>query len=529
MWPFGEENVFECIAESYIPLLNIIKELDEAGIAAKLTVGLTPILVEQLADEHLNQGFLKYMSDRIKAAENDVERYSVHGPKPDVSRLHLARFYLNWFQSIERDYRETYHGDIVGAFRRFQDKGLIEITTSAATHCFSPLLSMDDSLKGQFETGVRAYEKHFGRKPKGVWLPECAYRPAEGKREGVEKWLHDAGLKYFFTESFVIRGGQRAKMRRDFGPYGSIDYVDLAERPVTGLDTYEAYYLKNYPVAVMARHEEAGFQVWSAEHGYPGDPNYREFHKKDDVSGLHYWKLTGKGIDLGQKELYSPETAMARVLENSDHYVGLIQNALTEHLIATGEPGLVMVSFDTELFGHWWFEGITWIKEVIRKLKQYTKVDVVTAAEYLSSNPPRQAIEIPESSWGAGGHYQVWLNAETEWMWPPIHQSEKRMQALLKAFKNKELSGGNGNELFERALTQAARELLLLQSSDWPFLVTTGQAKDYAIERFNNHCERFNVIASMLESENVDENVLADIEATDNCFADISLDSFTAA
>jgi 1,4-alpha-glucan branching enzyme len=520
MWPFGEESVFECMAESYIPLLNAIADLHEEGIPANLTIGITPILAEQLADRHLNAGFEKFLATRLEAAKQDEKRFSNRGQTPSAELLHLARFYVNWFAQILNDYKERWHRDILAGFKKYQDLGVIEITTSAATHCFSPLLQTDSSIFAQYKTGVESYKRFFKRDPQGFWLPECAYRPATKDRPGVEKWLYDLGLKYFFTESFVIKGGQTAEVRRVFGPYGSIEYVPAPARPATGLDTFEAYWLKEYPVAVLGRHEEAGFQVWSAEHGYPGDGNYREFHKKDDVSGLHYWKLTSKKTDLGDKQLYNPESAQVRLRENSDHYVGFIQQVLTDHLKRTGKSGMVMVSFDTELFGHWWFEGITWIKDVIRKLRTYTAVTMQTASEYLKTDPPTRVIELPESSWGSGGHWQVWLNNDTEWMWPIINDAERTMQSLAARHT------GNNGGLLGRAMKQASRELLLLESSDWPFLITTGQAKDYAVQRFNGHTTRFKELVDMINSGQIEEAKVSELESIDNCFPEVSPEAF---
>jgi 1,4-alpha-glucan branching enzyme len=524
MWPFGEESVFECMSETYVPLLNAIADLWDEGIPAKLTIGITPILAEQLADPHLNAGFELFLTTKLAAAKEDEKRFSSRGSSPNPDLLHLARFYVRWFAQIERDYKERWGRNLLAGFKKFQDLGAIEITTSAATHCFSPLLKTDSSLFAQYKIGVESYKRHFGREPRGFWLPECAYRPATKDRPGVEKWLYELGLKYFFTESFVIQGSQTAVARRVFGPYGSIEYLPAPAKPATGFDTFEGYWLKDYPVAVLGRHEQSSFQVWSAEHGYPGDGNYREFHKKDDVSGMHYWKLTSKQTDLGKKQFYNPEAAVSRLRENSDHYVGFIQNCLTDHLRSTGKPGMVMVSFDTELFGHWWFEGVSWIKEVIRKLRTYTAVTMQTASEYLEANPPSQAIDLPESSWGSGGHWQVWLNNDTEWMWPIINDAESTMQKLATTYQGK--SNGNNGDLVSRALRQASRELLLLESSDWPFLVTTGQAKGYAVERFNGHAERFNQLVDMLESGRIEESKVAEIESIDNCFPEASATAF---
>ncbi|MBP6746987.1 DUF1957 domain-containing protein [bacterium] len=521
MWPFGEESVYECMAETYIPLLNAVDDLLQEGIKAKLTIGLTPVLCEQLADEHLKQGFEKFLSLRIKAAKADEAKYASFGASPNPENHHLAKFYLDWFTAIQRDFADRWKRDLIGGFKRLQDAGAIEITTSAATHCFSPLLSEDVSILAQYKTGVANYKKHFGKDPNGFWLPECAYRPAQGERAGIEKWLFEAGLKYFFTESFVIKGGQTAEVRRVVGPYGSVEYVPSKQNGNTGLDTFEAFWLKEYPIAVMGRHEQAGYQVWSADQGYPGDGNYREFHKKDDSSGLHFWKLTSKSTDLGDKELYNPEAAANRIKENADHYVGFLQGCLTEHLKTTGRPGLVMVSFDTELFGHWWFEGVTWLKEVIRRLKNYTAIEMQTATEYLTATPPEKTINLPESSWGSGGHYQVWLNNDTEFMWPQIHKAEKQMKEVMELVK-----ASPNDAALNKAAEQLARELLLLSSSDWPFLVTTGQAKDYAIERFDGHVERFNKLYNMIKSGHIQFNEIAAIADIDNCFAELNLANF---
>jgi 1,4-alpha-glucan branching enzyme len=520
MWPFGEESLYECMLETYIPLLNMVADLWDEGIPAKITIGITPILAEQIADAHLNAGFVKYLEGRIEAAKQDEDRFGPRGESPSPNHYQLAKFYLNWFQKIHDDYHKRWNKDIIGGFRKYQDLGAIEITTSAATHGFSPLLATDESLNCQFKVGVENYKRHFNREPKGVWLPECAYRPSNAERAGIEKWLYANGLKYFFTESSVIKGGQTVEMRRVFGAYGTIEYIPAASRTPTGLDTFEAFWLKEYPVAVMGRHEQCGYQVWSADHGYPGDEHFREFHKKDDKSGLHYWRLTSKTTDLGAKQLYNPEFAQERLRENADHYVGLVQQELTEHLKKTGQPGLVMVAFDTELFGHWWFEGINWIKDVIKKLRTYTAVSIETASEYLEAHQPQKAIELPESSWGAGGHFQVWYNNETEWMWPIIHDCEQEMARLEAQYRG-------GTALEQRALNQAVRELLLLQSSDWPFLVTTGQAYQYAKDRFNEHAERFSEIAKMIRTGSIDEGRLHAIEDIDNCFPTLNHTWFT--
>ena len=527
MWPFGEENLYECMAETYVPLLNAIRELYDEGIKANLTVGITPILGEQLIDEHLNQGFVEYLDSRIKAVAEDLERY----PDPAVPHSqhlkYLAEYYFKHFNKLKDDFVNKYEMNLIKYFKKYQDLGCIEITTSGATHGFSPLLATDSNLNAQFKVGSDTTKRLFGKKAMGAWLPECAYRQgyeytgSDGKkkwRPAIEVTLQNNDIQYFFTESHVIEGGNSIGHRRVVGMYGNIEYIPLPKRELTGYDTYSAYWLPDAQVAVMGRNDRAGYQVWSAADGYPGDGCFREFHKKDDKSGMQYWRITSSTTDLGNKMLYDPVLAQNKVCENSDHYTHLIENLLRDYKNShDGKEGLVMVSFDTELFGHWWFEGVEFIKQVIKKLHDYHKdVEMMTAGAYLKKYPPKEAIQIPESSWGQGGHFYVWMNHLTEWMWPIIHSCEKRINDIVAKYEKKP-----EDKLLLRALSQLARENLLLQSSDWPFLITTWQAKDYATDRFREHVDRFELIADMIEAGNIDEAKLHEIEEIDNCFADI--------
>ena len=524
MWPFGEENLYECMLETYVPLVQAIDELNEEGIKAKLTVGITPILAEQLNDEHLQNGFIEYLDSRIKAVSEDQKRYPDEKVAHSQHLKYLADFYFEHFNKIKNLFVNKYNKDLISQFRRLQDLGCIEITTSGATHGFSPLLATDSNLNAQFKVGSDTTKRLFGKKAKGAWLPECAYRQGYSYigKDGQKKWrpaievsLQNNDIEYFFTESHVIEGGNSIGNRRVIGLYGNIEYIPLPEREATGYDTFSAYWLPDAQVAVMGRNERAGYQVWSAADGYPGDGCYREFHRKDANSGMHYWRITSSTTDLGDKMLYDPVLALSQVNLNSDHYASLLFHLLNDHKLATGEEGLLMVSFDTELFGHWWFEGVEFIKQVIRKLHKYNPgVERCTAGEYLEKHPPKEAIQIPESSWGQGGHFWVWQNHLTEWMWPIIHSCEKRMIDITSRYQ--EIPE---DKLLHRALNQLARENLLLQSSDWPFLITTWQAKDYATDRFREHVERFEKIADMIDNNCIDENALQEIESIDNCFS----------
>src|SRR4029078_4660349 len=130
-----------------------------------------------------------------------------------------------------------------------------------------------------------------------------------------------------------------------------------------------------------------------------------------------YWRITGARVDLGSKEPYNPARAAEQVASHASHYVHLVEEELRAFQEQTGEFGSITASYDTELFGHWWFEGVDWLKNVLRRLAASPAIALTTASRVIEGHPPRQVLSLPESSWGAGGGHFTWLNEDTEWMW----------------------------------------------------------------------------------------------------------------
>ncbi len=538
-WPHGEEMLHEAMAETYIPLLNALYDLREEGVDFRLAIGITPILMEQLADEEVKKHFIAYLEERIQLAEEDVK---IHLRRGEEAIASLASFYKDWYSGIFHSFVDRFGKDILGAFRRLQDEGYVEILTSAATHAYLPLLDRDSSIYAQLRVGVQTYFRHMGCMPKGIWLPECGYRPGYMRdprpgepithpyyKPGLEEFLADLNLFFFFTDSYVIEGGRMVgKVAGDVvGPYGGVPkrrlVIKTDELPIVRKGTtFRPYYIQATRVAVFGRDEGTGLQVWSASYGYPGDFLYREFHKKDEHSGLKFWRVTGAQVDLGRKEIYDPERAKEQVKIHVDHFCNLVKARLRSFYQDTNQCGIIVSAYDTELFGHWWFEGILWLKEVLRSLSRDPEVEVTTPYSYLEEHPPTEAMAIPESSWGLGGAHWTWLNPETEWMWPLIHNAERTMEEMVELYPD-------AQEPMRKFLNQAARELLLLQASDWPFLISTGQAKDYAMGRFQQHLARFNHLVSIArrgEISSQDWEFLQEISRLDNPFPDIDYKLF---
>ncbi|NJE26935.1 DUF1957 domain-containing protein [Thermococcus sp. MV5] len=514
-WPFGEEWVFEAIAETYIPLLMEFERLQKKGVNFHLVIGITPILAEQLADEYMKRSFEEYMERKLKAMREDLEKYK------DKDLMQAISYMLEYFTKVYT-YWKRIDGNILNVLKKLQGEGYIEIITSGATHGYLPLIERDEAIEGQIATGVLTYEKHFGVKPRGIWLPECAYRPeglwqspSSGEvvwRKGIEKFLEKYGLEFFFVESHLIDESPAS-----FG-YGQI----LPAK--TKKSTLRPYFIKDTDIAVFPRNRETGLQVWSADIGYPGDFWYREFHKKAEESGGQYWRVTSKNIDLGGKEPYVPEKALERVEEHARHFVALVKSLLEGYEKEYGGKGIVVAPYDTELFGHWWFEGVKWLGRVL-ELMADEDIETTTISKFLKNyQGERYEIELPEGSWGMYGTHYTWWNPEVEWMWEHIHLAERRMVALASKYLHED-------EFGDRVLKQLGRELLLIESSDWPFLITTGQAKEYGKRRLLEHVNHFHRLANALEeyfmrNEFKEKEFLEKIEEIDNPFNLIDIEVY---
>ncbi|MBI2767948.1 MAG: DUF1957 domain-containing protein [Chloroflexi bacterium] len=509
LWPHGEEWFHEAMLECYLPLVRAFRRL-AADIAGSLgvTINVTPILAEQMVDPLMQDHFRAYLADRIQRADADVTRFP-----PGDQRLATALFHRDRYRATQAFFEDEIHGDVVGALAELEARGHIEVATCAATHGYLPLLDDPAAVRFQVETGVASHRRNFGRQPRSFWLPECAYEP------GLEAYLAEAGIKVFFVETHLVEGGT-ARGKAGGGVVGLYPEMQReAEHPVElppgAGTTFRAYHVGHSNVSVIARNEYTGMLVWSASHGYPGDGRYREFHKKDDLSGLHYWRVTGPAVDLGDKSVYEPAAAADAVRGHAGHFRGVLRNELDAYRAGAGEPGLVLAAYDTELFGHWWLEGVDWLEQVIRGIANDPEIDLVTAGDFVTENPPRHSIDLPEGSWGNGGDHRTWTNPETAWTWPEVHDRQRRAHHLLKADTP--------------AIEQLARELLLLQSSDWQFLMTTGQAHNYAVERFLTHCQRFDLLADAIEGAFPNTGaVAAEFEDLDNPFPGVEPRLFSA-
>jgi 1,4-alpha-glucan branching enzyme len=504
-WPAGEEWLFEAMNETYIPLLNVLREFKERGIKTAITINITPILAELLADEYMKQQFSGYMEDLISRAQNDIKRFENQPQRKAIAEYHLANF-----EYVLDTFYHNFYRDILGSFKWLQDEGMIELITCGATHGFLPLFESDSGIFSQIKLAVDTHKKYFNREPKGIWLPECAYRPKENRsgkfRESIDYWLKNSGIEYFFVDSHGILNSEIIEKKNDLG-----------------LTTNFGYNLET-GVSVFGRNINTSRQVWDAKIGYPGNEYYREFHRKDYESGLHYWRITGKNIESDKKQLYDIEKAKEIIQSQANHFITLLETEVQNFSEKYDEKGIVISPFDFELFGHWFAEGIDWLNRVIELININEKVKMITISDYISRfNDKFSIIKMKESSWGEGGDFRVWKNPEHGWIWPYINGTVKEFENILNF-------NPNPNDWERRILKQMARELILMEGSDWPFLLYTNQAKEYANQRFHHHHQRFLKLrwtAKDFDDKNrITFRQLEEMEAVDSCFQEINIDYF---
>ncbi len=543
-WPHGLDWLHEAAAETYLPLLRVLGRLEERGLGLKASINLSPILLEQLSHPTFQEGFVEYLEQKIEASRRDAAEFVRKG---DRHFVYLANFWERFFTQAQRDF-EALGRDIVGGFRRFYESGAIEIITCAATHGYFPLLGTDASIRAQVRLGVATHKRFFGRKPRGIWLPECGYRPAgewnfpvpvDGaggahgpfKRSGVEQILGESGIEYFFVDTHMVETTAR------FTPYelmaGDVPIAVEMEPGEARASFYLPYFAgtpgrKRPRVAFFTRDPRTGIQVWSGEHGYPGDSVYLDFHKKHWPGGHRYWQVTEPKSDLGSKTAYYPETAEGRTLDHARHFTALARSVLRDYAPEGAVAPILAAPFDAELFGHWWFEGPHWLEHVAQECGQPDSgLNLITCGEYLDRHRPAGFVELPEGSWGRNGSHEVWLNPDTAWTWEQIYPAERAVEQMVE--------GGRwrGHQLATRLATQICRELLLLESSDWQFLITTKHARDYAEKRFDTHLQQFQTLLdawrryeSTLEISSEAAKTLAEIEQRDSVFPDLTPDVY---
>jgi 1,4-alpha-glucan branching enzyme len=490
---FLEERwFFDAIVDTYVPLIRRFEQLHTEGVPFRLSMTMTPTLLSMFADGLLQERFRAHLDKQRELADREFVRTA-----DDAQFRPVVEMYQRRLNDVAMEYAR-FGGNFASAFRMLADMGHLELTTCGATHGFLPHMQLiPGAVARQLRVAVETHQRLLGRSPDGIWLPECAYYP------GLERELKDHGLLYFFADSHALTLGLPRSLR----------------------GVHSHVYMEN-GVAAFGRDVESSRQVWSAREGYPGDVAYRDFYRDIGfdlpreymapyihlgdtpiLTGFKYYAITG---DSEHKVPYQPEVAQQRIAEHAAHFVAAREEQVRWLSTQLDRPPVVVSPYDAELFGHWWYEGPEFLYHVLRLTAQSPVLDAIAAKDYLLRFPYAQVVTPNASSWGSEGYYRFWLNGYNEWVYPHLNA----MARLIPASVPERLAGEGWAH---RALRQAERELLLAQSSDWPFIMSTGTSPGYAAHRIVRHLHDCRELLAALDS-GIEPQRLSEMEERDNLF-----------
>jgi len=479
-------------------LIAMLDRLQRDDIACRLTLSLSPTLITMLQDELLQSRYLRHLHKLIDLAGKEVARTE---GQPELN--YMARYYRSDFLQALHCYQNHYQGDLLAAFEKHHLGGRLELITTAATHGFLPLLNVTEAaVVAQIKVGLNTFRDRFGFMPKGFWLPECGFYA------GLEAVLKQLGVEYFFVDSHGILAAEETPT---YGVYAPLDCGN--------------------GVMAFGRDPSCSHQVWSAEEGYPGDADYREYYRDigfdlplDYIgpyildgttrvnTGIKYHRVSGRGAAV--KALYQPEKALEKARQHAQDFIEKRSQQIASLSAALDKPPIIVAPYDAELFGHWWFEGPLWLEQVLRLAAVDTcPVETVSCGDYLQLQPLQQKALPANSTWGEQGYSDYWLNESNDWIYPLLHKAGSEMEKLVSDLKAFAIS-----DIQRRALNQALRSLLLAQASDWPFILKSGTTAEYAKKRITDHLARFNYLHDSIRKNRIDERYLTALEVMDDIF-----------
>ena len=506
-----EDWLFEAVADCYLPILAMLDGWASEGVDAQITMGLSPPLLSMLAVPLLRERTIRALNGRLTLARRALVEHSADSPfrMALVSSIDETERGLHRYEGCNRD--------LAAAFAAHHVGGRVELMTCNATHGLVPMLLDEQSVRAQVREAVKSHERHLGFRPRGIWLPECGVHPV------ALDALADEDLIFTFCEDRAVRFAWPPPQNDVYRPLWSTEGV-----------------------AMFPRDPGSAREVWSAAEGYPGDPRYREFYRdlgydapegwldpihrqgtgaKKNV-GVKLHKITGR-VGLDEKLPYDPLAAAQAIAEHAWHFARRRSEDARDVEAAIGQDACITAAFDAELFGHWWHEG-PWFLDCFLRILAEGAVDgtpcprPVSAIRYLQQHPTQQVAYPAVSSWGDGGAFEVWVNTGNDWLVKRVYDAKERLSAAVARH------GATPGGVLGRALKQATREVLLAQSSDWPFILTMGTQMGYAVKRPVVHLSRAHRLLGHLEQGTLNEADLAQMEERDCIFPDVDPSSFSS-
>lgn len=509
-WPVGEEWLFQAWGHAWLPVTRALRRLAEEGHTDLLTLGVTPTVAAQVGDARLARDLGTWLGGQMWRAEEQRWHWWLDEDVQALSHHHWRHHQdlLAFHEQVQSE------GGLLAVWADLADRGVIELLGGPATHPYLPLVADEDVLDAQLAVGLASHEAWAGRRPDGIWPPELAYRPAGPAGDPSAEPLE---VDRFGTPTLARHGPDLPGLEEVYQRHG-VGHVlvdaptllraagaedrDWTVRPAVARPgsveevVHDGALVGDSDVVAYARDLSVAYRVWAPGAGYPGDDWYRDFHTQGTFGAHRSHRVTGQDVPWQHKAVYDPDRAHARV---EDHVADL--HELLHEALDPRPGGLVVAAYDTELFGHWWYEGPRWLEGLLRRVATDPDLRTTTLGSRRVRRPPTRRLHLPESSWGYGKGHGSWVAPATRPMWQRIHDVEARARAALRA-------AGAGADA--RVLDQLGRELGHLRCSDWPFMVTRGESAEYAHERLTGHADAAEWCCHLLETGAVAPQWLAD-------------------
>ena len=493
-----ENRYFEYISETLLPLLEVLNRLENDHVPFRLGLAISPILCHMLCDEHLQKKFLSFLDKQIEFGRRELDRTSLDKTAGDINKL--AIHYYNLAVDRRIAFTERYEKNLLKAFDFFRRKGKLEIMGSSAAYAFLPFLSRNgESLQAQMEVPISNYRQYFGCVPQGFWLPCLGWTSA------LEPYLRAYNYTYSIVDSHGLLLGSPAPEKGSFYPVKTPNGTFILAR-----DLFAVREMEKITGDELFRNNDR-------DAGYELPPKMvKEFLGAEGgriKTGYKYWSK----MNNGQNSVYDQQAASNKLALYAKTFLENTIARLEEASKYMKETPISLYAHTCDYFGRNWHEGPQFIETLFRAAANYKEAKILCPSEYIfKQNLSSLQVVTPEfSSDGANGYAETWLDASNDWIYRHLYRAMERMTELAERFPD-------DSGLKERALNQAAREILLAQSSDWPALLFKQDSTEYARNQAENALRNFTTIYEALGSNYISTEWLTNLERRHNIFPGIN-------
>jgi len=499
-WYNEELWLYEAINESYLPLLRMFNKLDSENKEINITMSFSASLLYMLDDDFLKIRFENRLLNLIKLAKKEKKRLK------DRKEIKIVDYYLDLYKQNYKLYKDL-NKNIISGFKRLYDKGKINIITTAGTYCYMPLYKdFPYNNNTQIQLGFNTHLKFFKKATSGFWIPECAYY------KGLDLQLKNKNFKYSYASASSVLFSNKVPINGSFYPIKSENGLYFFVQDIISNDILKDHFTSN-----------SLYRDFYRDIAYDLDLNYIAPYISPDgfrvPTGLKYYSITDKNSK--HKELYDIDLALKQIKIDVKDFLNFNKKRFSIIKDMILESPILSNYYNTELFGHKWFEGIFFLEEFLRKINEDDEVETDTALTYLKKNKGHHIDTIPLnfSNW-KNSYSSEWLNDNNVYIYKDIHLSIEYMHDLSKRFHNEKGSINN------KILNQALRNILMMQFSDWAIIMQSGISYLYADNRIKEHLNNFFYLINSLGKREINLILFDKLEKNNNIFNDIDFKMF---